>query len=263
MRFVVAVLAASACVFAQTGKKPFDAEAMMRIARVSESQLSPDGKMVAFTVERPDVTANTKPKQIYVVPVSGGTPMSLTSEGINQRPRWTHDSKRIVFVSNRSGSSQVWIMKADGSEQKAITALATGASGVIVSPDDKWIVFNSDVYPECTDDACNKTKAEAEKNNKVKARVYTSLLYRHWTDWQSSTRKHLLIAPLEGGAAKDLTPGPFDSPTFSLSGSEDYAISPDGKELAYVTNTDRDQSTSTNTDIFVVPSRAANQNASR
>ena len=68
-----------------------------------------------------------------------------------------------------------------------------------------------------------------------------------------SNRKHLLIAPLEGGSAKDLTPGAVDSPTFSLGGPDDFVISPDGKELAYVTNTERDQSTSTNTDIFVVP----------
>jgi dipeptidyl aminopeptidase/acylaminoacyl peptidase len=255
MRFA-AVFVLSACVFAQTDgppvKKPFDVNAMMRVARVSESQVSPDGKLVAFTVERPDVEANTKPKQIYVVPVAGGTPTVLTTEGSNQRPRWTHDSKLIIFVSNRGGSSQIWNMKPDGTEQKAITSVATEASGVIVSPDDKWIVFNSDVYPECMDDACNKAKAEAAKNNKVKARVYTSLLYRHWTDWQSATRKHLLIAPLEGGPAKDLTPGQLDAPTFSLGGPDDYAFSPDGKELAYVTNTERAQSTSTNTDIFVV-----------
>jgi dipeptidyl aminopeptidase/acylaminoacyl peptidase len=256
MRFAAAAFVASICAFGQTDapivRKPFDVDAMMRIARVSEPQISPDGKLVAFTVERPDVEANTKPKQIYVVPVTGGTPTALTTEGSNQRPRWTHDSKSIIFVSSRGGSSQIWSMKPDGSEQKAITSLATEAGGVIVSPDDQWIVFTSEVFPECADDACNKAKAEAAKNNKVKARVYTSLLYRHWTEWQSATRKHLLIAPIGGGPAKDLTPGQFDAPTFSLGGPDDYAFSPDSKELAYVTNTDRSQSISTNTDIFVV-----------
>jgi dipeptidyl aminopeptidase/acylaminoacyl peptidase len=251
MRLVAAALLASLCASAQ--KKPFDVDAMMRIARVSEPQLSPDGKMVAFTVERPDVAANTKPKQIYVTPIAGGAPIAITTEGINQRPRWTRDSKRIVFISSRGGASQVWSMNPDGSDAKAITNVSTGASGVIVSPDNKWVVFNSDVYPECADDACNKGKIEAEKNNKVKARTYTSLLYRHWTDWQPATRKHLLIAPMEGGPAKDLTPGQADVPTFSLGGSDDYAFSPDSQELAYVSNTDHDQATSTNTDIFVVP----------
>src|SRR3954453_9225627 len=168
MRFVVVLLATCLCLLAQNAKKPFDAEAMMRINRVSEPQLSSDGKLVAFTVERPDVPENKKTKQIYLVPVAGGPATPLTTEGSNERPRWTHDSSRIVFVSTRNGSSQVWSMKADGSEQKAITSLSTEASGVIVSPDDKWIVFSSEVYPECTDEACNKSKAEALKNEKVK-----------------------------------------------------------------------------------------------
>jgi dipeptidyl aminopeptidase/acylaminoacyl peptidase len=247
------VLCFASCLAAQSARKPFDVDAMLRIARISEPKISPDGKLLAFTLERPNVEANTRPKQIYVVPVAGGTPAALTTEGSNQRPQWTSDSKRIVFISNRGGSSQVWSMNADGSGQAAVTTVATEASGVMVSPDDKWVVFNSEVYPECTDDACNKTRADAAKNSKVKARVYTSLLYRHWSDWQSGTRKHLLVAPLEGGPAKDLTPGQFDAPTFSLGGPDDYAISPDGKELAYVTNMEPDQSVSTNTDIYVVP----------
>jgi Tol biopolymer transport system component len=255
MRYLAAALALSMCVLAQPAKKPFDAAAMMRLARISEPQLSPDGKLVAFTVEHPDVQANTKPKQIYIVPVDAGSaPAGITTEGSNSRPRWTSDSKRIVFLSKRgSAPPQAWIMNADGSGQKAITNTPAGAGDVMVSRDNKWIVFTSDVYPECADDDCNTSKAEAEKNNKVKARVYTSLLYRHWTDWQSATRKHLMVAPLEGGTAKDLTPGQFDAPTFSLGGPDDFAISPDGKELAYVSNTERDQSTSTNTDIFIVP----------
>ena len=97
---------------------------------------------MAFTVERPDVEANTRPKQIYVVPVAGGTPTAIATEGSNSRPRWTTDSKRIVFISTRGrGTSQAWIMNADGSDQKAITSTPTGAGDVTVSPDDKWIVF--------------------------------------------------------------------------------------------------------------------------
>ena len=215
--------------------------------------MSPDGKFVAFTVERPNVEANSKPKQIYVVPVTGGSPIQITTEGSNQRPRWTHDSKSIIFVSSRGGSSQIWSMKPDGSEQRAITSLATEAGGVIVSPDDQWIVFTSEVFPDCADDACNKAKSEAAKNNKVKARVYTSLLYRHWTDWQSATRKHLLIAPIDGGPAKDSDTRSIRYADFFTRRPDDYAFSPDSKELAYVTNTERSQSISTNTDIFVVP----------
>ena len=252
MRVLFAFIALLGC--AQGQKQPFTADAMMRILRISEPQLSPDGKLVALTVDRPEVDENKKPKQIYVVPLAGGPAVAVTRDGtMNYRPRWTPDSQRIVFISNRSGSSQIWSMAADGSDPKQLTSLSTDADGVTVSPDGKLLLFTSEVYPDCKDDACNKSRLEAEKLNKVKARVYSSLLYRHWTDWQGSRRKHLMIAPIEGGPARDLTPGPMDAPTWSLGGPDDYAFSRDSKEVAYVTNTDEQPSTSTNTDIFVVP----------
>ena len=124
---------------------------------------------------------------------------------------------------------------------------------MLFSPDGKRLVFTSEVYPECADDACNKQKLEAEKASKVKARVYTSLLYRHWTQWQGQRRTHLLVTDIAGGATKDLTPGTRETPPFSLGGPDDYAISPDGQELCYVANTDPELAVSTNSDLYVAP----------
>lgn len=253
MRVFLAFLAL--CVSAWAQKQPFDVDAMMHISRISEPQISPDGKTVAFTVETVDVEKNTKPKQIYTVPVAGGAPVRITSDGSNnERPRWSPDSKQIFFVSNRAGSSQIWSMNADGTAPKQITNLITEADGVMLSPDGKQIVFQSQVYPDCLpNDDCNKRKLEAENAGKVKARVVTSLLYRHWKEWEGKRRKHLLSMPLAGGPIKDLTPGMVDVPTFSLGGPDDYAISPDSKEVAYVSDSDPVLALSTNTDIFVVP----------
>jgi dipeptidyl aminopeptidase/acylaminoacyl peptidase len=184
--------------------------------------------------------------------VQGGTPVEITRDGNNQRPRWTPDGRRLVFISSRTGTTQVWGMNPDGSDPKQITTLSTGAGGVIVSPDGKHVVFTSSVYPDCPDDACNNSRLQADKK-RTSPRVYTSLLYRHWNEWQSPTRSHLMVAPIEGGPVKDLTPGNFDVPAFSLGGPEDYAVSPDGSEVAYTTNIEKDQATSTNTDIFAVP----------
>ncbi|HZI55490.1 MAG TPA: S9 family peptidase, partial [Verrucomicrobiae bacterium] len=90
-------------------------------------------------------------------------------------------------------------------------------------------------------------------NSKVKAMVFNHLLFRHWNHYNSSKRSHLFIVPVEGGVAKDLTPGEHDVPPFSLGGQDAYAISPDGKELAFTSNWDEVGATSTNNDIFVVP----------
>ncbi len=235
-------------------KKMLDAEAIWKLQRVQEPALSPDGKTLAFVVRKFDIDGNTSARHIYTVPMEGGTPRQLTTQGsLNERPKWTPDSKQIVFVSNRSGEAQIWRMAPDGTGAAQVTNISTEAGGVLVSPDGKNVVFQSAVYPDCPDDACNKTKAEEEAKSKVKARSYTSLLYRHWTEFQGKKRNHLFVVPIEGGVAKDLTPGPRDVPPFSLGGPDDYAISPDGTELCFVMNQDENLAMSTNSDLFVVP----------
>ncbi len=246
------LLAASPFLFGQ--KKMLDAEAIWKIQRIGEAALSPDGKTVAFTVRTFDVEKNTSTRHIYVVALDGGVPKQITSEGsVNERPKWTPDSKRIAWVSNRGGSSQVWTMDPDGSAAKQVTTIATEAGGLLVSPDGKNIVFQSSVYPDCADEDCNKKRMAAEAASKTKARVYTGLLYRHWTEYQGKRRNHLFVVGVGGGKVKDLTPGPYDVPPFSLGGPDDYSISPDGAELCFAMNTDEVQATSTNSELFVVP----------
>ncbi|HTS77663.1 MAG TPA: S9 family peptidase [Bryobacteraceae bacterium] len=236
-------------------KPTFDVQMMMRLSRISEPVLSPDGRSVAFTVQTVDLDQNTKPKQIYVVGVNGGLPHQLTHDGTNnERPRWSPDSRQIYYVSNRDGSSQIWRMDADGTNAAQISRLSTEAGGILVSPDGKKIVFQSNVFPECgSDDACNKTKIDQESKSKVHARIYNSLLYRHWNEWQSKRRQHLLVMNSDGTNVKDLTPGTHDVPPFSLGGPDDYAISPDSLELAFAMNVDTNLATSTNSDIYTVP----------
>ncbi|MBI4909277.1 MAG: S9 family peptidase [Acidobacteria bacterium] len=234
-------------------KRPFDVQALLKLSRVSEPAVSPDGKWVAFTVQTVDIDKNTKPQQIFIVPTEGGEPRVITRDGsVNNRPKWSPDSKRIFYISNRAGSSQIWAMDPDGANAKQITTISTEAEGVLVAPDGNSLLFVSSVYPDCGDDACNKRKLDADAASKVKARVYTTLLYRHWNEFETARRKHLFVVPTNGGAARDLTPGTRHVPPFSL-GGEDYSISPDSKEVCYVMNADAEQATSTNSDLYVVP----------
>ena len=231
---------------------------MMKLARISEPQLSPDGKLVAFTVQTVDIDKNTKPRHIFIVPTTGGPLRQITQDGNNDRPRWTPDSKRILFTSTRGGGSQIWSMDPDGNGAKPVTSLNTEASGESISPDGKKLIFVSSVYPECANSAtfnstCNQDLLDAEAKSKVKARTYTTLLYRHWNEWQGKRRSHLFVMDIDGSNLKDLTPGNRDVPPFSLGGTEDYAISPDSAEVAYVMNAEAELATSTNSDVFVVP----------
>ena len=251
-RALAIALLLSASVFAD--KQPFDIHALLKLARISDPLISPDARMITFTVQTIDIDNNKRLNQIYAVPLQGGTPRRITEAGENnQRARWSPDSKTIAFLSDRSGSTQVWLMNADGANARQFTNLSTEAGGVQFSPDGKYLVFTSDVYPECgADDACNKKKLDAEKQDKVKARTYSNLLYRHWTQWQSKRRSHLLMAPIAGGPPKDLTPGPLDVPPFSLGGPDDYAIAPDSGEICYATNDAPTPAVSTNSDLYAV-----------
>ena len=189
----------------------------MRLARISEPQLSPDGKLVVFTVQTIDVDKNAKPRQIYAVPLSGGPVRQITHEGNNDRPRWMPDSKHILFTSTRGGSSQVWSMDPSGANARQITSVPTEAGGHVISADGNRIVFTSAIYPECAasaayNAACNQEKLDAESRSKVKARTYTTLLYRHWNEWQGKRRSHLFVMDIDGANLKDLTPGDRDVP---------------------------------------------------
>ncbi len=251
-RAVLAGLAIAAGLSAQT--QPFNVDALLRLSRISDPQISPDGRLVAFVVGTTDVPANKRPKQIWLVPVTGGTPRPITPAGSDsERPRWSPDSRRIAFISDRSGTPQVWTMDAEGANPKQITNLASEAGGVLYSPDGKNLIFTSDVYPVCgADDGCNRKHLDEEKARAVNARIYTGLLYRHWKTWDNSRRSHLLVVPVDGGTPRDLTPGERDVPPFSLGGQDGYALSPDGAELCYAMSSDPVPALGTNLDLYVV-----------
>jgi dipeptidyl aminopeptidase/acylaminoacyl peptidase len=140
-------------------------------------------------------------------------------------------------------------------------------------------------------DDCNKQRDEELKKSKVKAKIFTRLFYRHWNAFIEFKRSHLFVIsadatvsstdilsvgpagvpPAESGTAgkmpvgptgqrpvlhqepRDLTPGDHDVPPFHLGGQDMYAISPDGQEVAYTSNIDEVEATSTNNEIFIVP----------
>src|SRR5258706_15559197 len=255
--FAVSVISLLACVsiaFAQ--ERRFTVDDLLKVRRVSDPQLSPKGDLVAFSITDVDKTANKSTTQIYVIPAGGGEMRQLTNdEHSSASPRWSPDGENLAFISARDGHDQIWTIDVSSGALKKISALSSGAGDPIWSPDGKWLAFLSDVYPECENDACNKRRAEEVANNKVKAHVADRLLYRHWKFWRDGIRSHVYVISTAGGEARDLTPGDFDAPPFSLGGPTDYAFSPDSKELAYVSNHDKVEATSTNADVWLVSVR--------
>jgi dipeptidyl aminopeptidase/acylaminoacyl peptidase len=250
--FVTALLA-SVPVAAQT-PAAFTIDDLVKIRRVGDPQVSPDGRSIAFTITDTDYAANRRTTQIYLMPTAGGEPRQLTNDkASSSTPRWSPDGRLLAFVSARDGEAQIHTLDvASGATQK-ITSISTGADAPVWSPDGKLIAFVSEIYPECADDACNAARLKQVAESKVKAKIADRLLFRHWNAWKEGKRSHVFVVASTGGAARDLTPGDYDAPPFSLGGPSDYAFSPDSRELVFARNTDKVEAVSTNGDLFVVP----------
>ena len=234
-------------------KHPITFEDLMKIQRISDPQVSPDGRSVAYVQTAVDLEANRKIDHICIVPTEGGEARQLTSgAGSDNHPRWSPDGREIAFISTRSGSAQIWIIRVDGGEARQVTSLSTEADGVVWSKKGDWLLFTSQVYPDCPGEECNKKRLDEAAKSKVKARIIDELLFRHWTEWRDGKYTHLLIISARGGPARDLTPGAFDSPTFFLGAPDGYDISPDGSEVCFTSNRDGHPAWSTNNDLYLV-----------
>src|SRR5438132_10790254 len=277
------VVAASCIAQTPSAKHPFTFEDMMKLKRVGAPVPSPDGKWVVFDCVDVDLEANTRVSHLWIVPAGGGESRRLNpTPNHEERPRFSADGKRLIWTSKATDPTQIWMCDFDSGsgvlvgKPHQVTSISTGADGGIWSPDGKNIVFVSAVYPDCKDDACNKQRDEELKKSKVKAKIFSRLFYRHWNAFTEFKRSHLFVIPadatveagvwpagaessqptrlpLQKNEPRDLTPDDHDVPPFSLGGQDMYAISPDGQEVAYTSNIDEVEATSTNSEIFTVP----------
>lgn len=232
-------------------KRAFGIPDFYRVQQVGSPSLSPDGRKVAFQVRRYDLPGDKSWTELWMMDVDGSNARRMTQgEHQDTAPQFTPDGSTLLFSSNRAGANQLFTMPIDGGEPRQLTKFPNGVADPVFSPDGKYLAVSADVYPEAGIDP----EKNAEPEGKLSVHVADALLYRHWTSWRDGRVTHVLLVDAKSGeVVKDMTPGPFDAPVFSLGGERGYAFSPDGKELCFVSNRDPKPAESTNADLWVVP----------
>jgi dipeptidyl aminopeptidase/acylaminoacyl peptidase len=273
-------------------KRPMTFEDMLKMRRLGDTDVSPDGKWLVYSVTDVVLAKNTKTATLWIQPVAPekgiGEPKLLqgTQPG-DGGARFSADGKHLLFLSSRDGDQHIFTADFDPatgatsniqspannlknpktnvrSQENNVGSpkiSVPDADNAIWSPDGQSIVFTSAVYPDCpaitpensAGYKCTADRDAAQAESKVKARVFDHLLYKHWNAFTGDKRSHLFQLQVATGAIRDLTPNdPHDVPPFSLGGGGGFAFSPDSKELAFTENLDEEPAISTNADIFTL-----------
>ena len=215
-------------------KRALTFEDMFTMKRISNLSVNPAGTHALFAVKQADIETNGSENSIWMVDLASGQLKQMVEGG--GMPVWRPDGKAFIYTS----AGQVWFKALDGSIARQVTAAEGGAWSPRFSPDGKQILFASSVF------------VGEEKDHS--GRLMDGLLVRQWNSWVDEHRNHVFMvsADADRHPGKDLTPGMWDAPPLDLGSAHDFTFSPDGKEVAYVSNHDEMVAISTNNDIFVV-----------
>ncbi len=264
MAALLAMTATTACNKAGSGgNKPevkvengeFTPEILNSFGRVSDAQLSPDGKKILYGVTYNDIEKNKGNRDLWVMDVDGKNPLQITNTPNSENNAvWIDGGNKIAFMyrdeSNDEAAPQLWVMNADGSSRKCVSKMENGIEGFVISPDEKKVVLISTV-------PYGINTAEVHPDLKeAKARIMDDLMYRHWNEWVTEV-PHPFVGDFDYSSVenvKDVLEGTqFESPMRPWGGVEQLAWTPDSKKLVYVCRkkTGKDYAVSTNSDLYL------------
>jgi len=236
---------------------PFSVRDMLAMQRISEHQVSPDGRHIVFTVRTTDLDENKGRTDLWLVRTDGTGLRRLTSDPANDgNPRWTRDGKEVLFISSRSGSSQVWRIPVDGGEAKQVTDLPLDTGNLILSPDGKLIAFTMEVFPDCNSPQGTKTRLDRRAKRRSTGQIYDRIFVRHWDTWKDGRRSHLFAMPATGKGEPVDVMGKMDADTPSkpFGGAEEFTFTPSSRELVFsARDVGPKEPWSTDFDLYLAP----------
>jgi dipeptidyl aminopeptidase/acylaminoacyl peptidase len=232
------------------------------LARVSDPQVSPDGRFVVYVQRETDLEANRGRTDLWLIDLSNPKlkPRRLTQHSSNDaHPRWQADGSSVYFLSSRTGSQQIWRLPLAGGEAVQITDYPLDVGTFRFSYGGGRIALSMEVYPDCVDPKCTRERLDAAGKKKESGRIFDSLFVRHWDTWNTGMRSNLFVAPVntDGRAGQPVNVSRAlnaDVPSKPDGGDEEFAFSPDGAHVVFSARVaGREEAWSTNFDLYEVP----------
>ena len=226
-------------------------EALWAMGRIGSFNPSPNGQEAVYSVSYYSVKQNKSHSVLYTLNLADGSSRQITTSVKSEAaPAYIHGGSHIVFLSSESGSSQLWMMNADGTGRRQISRAATDVADFLFSPDEKQVILVMEVPQHHSIEAPEADLPEAT------GMVINDLMYKHWDTYVTAV-PHPFVAPFDGervGEAFDLLEGePYECPMLPFGGVEQLAWSPDSKQVAYTCRkkVGKAYAISTDSDIFL------------
>jgi dipeptidyl aminopeptidase/acylaminoacyl peptidase len=232
------------------------------LARVSDPQVSPDGRRVVYAQRDTDFDANRGRSDLWLLDLDeGAKPRRLTQHSSNDtHPRWSVDGTNIYFLSARGGNTQIWRLPLSGGEPLQITDFPLDVGSFEFSSGGGRIALSMDVFPDCADLQCTRNRLDAAAKAKTSGRSFDALFVRHWDEWRNGTRANLFVAPVnaDGRAGTPVNVSKSlagDVPSKPNGDASEYTFSPDGRRVVFSARVaGREEAWSTNFDLYEAPS---------
>ncbi len=251
--FALVFVLLSGSLAAETNRSTLTHQDLWLMKRVGAPLPSPDGRWAVFSVTQPAYDAKEQSADLWIVPLDGSAPArQLTqSKSTESGAAWSPDGTKIAFSAKREGDevAQIYVLPLAGGEAERVTSLTLGARQPKWSPDGRQILFVSDAFPNCSDEAANKKAATERKDRKYNVHSFESFPIRFWDRWLDDKQAHLFVQEARAGAgARDLFAGTKLSalPGFGVPNTDEGQVitaewAPDGTNIVFTAQVNRDE----------------------
>jgi dipeptidyl aminopeptidase/acylaminoacyl peptidase len=235
---------------------------VVNLEEASSPRVSPSGHDLVYSVRSTDYVADKFLSSIWLMRLDdrpNGRRLPVSDAGASS-PRWSPDGKSIYFLSERSGTRQVWKTDTAGSVALQVTKLPLAVGLFKLSPDGRHLIVSMSVFPDCESPECTAHRLKERAADKATGEVFKRLYVRQDYIWDDGTRNHLFALSLDAAGEASGPPVALmahfdgDCPRRTWASEDDIDISPDGGTVYFSAQiAGQDEPWSYNKDIWRVP----------